>query len=430
MEAKGSIRFLSLFVLGLVIVFSFSLGVVLAEGMGDEGGMGNNMSEHMSVVREDMPHRESLRAVAMKSEKIHEIMKLRKKIREIFKNMTPEERRAFLLMTKEQIVKIAQEGKLEKLREEIKEREELERKGWKIRAISMREKERKFNEMREKLREINEKMKKRARIYHELKEMREQYKECLRENENQTEQCSLIREQYINKSKEYLIDTIDAAINALESAKDKVETSEYLNETQINVIVSHIDNEISLLNEIRENVTLCNNLSCLRDNAIRLKRNLKKVKFKVKEHLLKEEINRVGLIDKRADAILARLDMVLERARRYNLSEEKLQEINETVTEIKMDVEEARSKKEEAEQYYKTAQDYFAQGSPEKGKQFLEMAKDAIEEAKDKLKDANEKVQKIWNMIKHRKKIRMMLMEKSDVLEHEIEKEEENSEEE
>jgi len=347
-------------------------------------------------------------------------------LRTIFNNLTPEQKRILLLMHKEELLEIIKEGNPDEIREKIEEkmkkREELEKKGWKRRVVAFKEKEKRLNKIKERLKRVRMKIKEHREIERELRELKREYRECLEANQTtQDEICEQKREAFINKSKEYLLNAINVTIENLEAVKDKVETSEYLNETQIQTIVERIDNEIAIFESIKAKVLSCEDLSCLRESAEDLKRNLTRIKLSIRLRLLEEEGERIGLIEERANAILARLELLMERARANNISQDKLEQLETIVNEIRSDIETARAKKEESQDYFEKAKDAFREGSIEEGRTYLEMSKDALEEAKDALKEANKKLQKIWNYIKDKKRLRILLVEKTDALESEVE---------
>ncbi|GEM_PF-4988749 len=356
------------------------------------------------------------------SERAKRIKEKRELLKTVFKDLTPEQRRALLLMNKDEISKMIREGKKEEIKKRIEEkirgRMMLEKRKWKKRIVDVREKERRINKIKARLKKVQIRIKKHHEMEMKLRILRNKYKQCLASNNTlENESCDEIINEFIEKSKAYLMNGINVSIENLEALKDKVESSEYLNETQIQNIVIKIDNEIEILKSIEDEIAACNEISCLRDAAERLKRNIIRIKFLLKLRIFEEEMERIGLINERANAILARLELLMERAEKMNLSQDKIELLEENVNEIREDIDLACAKKDEAQENFEKAKEAFREGDIEAGKAYLEMSKDALEEARRALRDANSKLQRIWNYIKLRKKLRIFLVEKTEALE-------------
>ncbi|MFP4401090.1 MAG: Kazal-type serine protease inhibitor domain-containing protein [Candidatus Woesearchaeota archaeon] len=274
----------------------------------------------------------------------------------------------------------------DKIMSQVEEKQELIENGYKRREIArekledarLRYENAKDNFQNARERYVNSKQK--------INQNREQIRECFSEESDQA-MC----DEHINISKEFLLGTTDSLLNALEKIKAKIESSEMINETKAQDMLSEVDSVIDSLKESKSLLEDAETVSEIKDTAAKVKeswpeakRILKRGSGVVLNEKIRGTVARAEALEMRLEKILAGLE---EKGKDTSSIDEKLSEFSEMISLAKENYDLAGKKWMEAKTSGETD----------------DLAKEAnqyMARAREHMKQANEIVREIVKMIK------------------------------
>ena len=275
---------------------------------------------------------------------------------------------------------------------ELKEKEEFAKfdkaKAFKARTVQKA----KLEEEKIKYEAAKEDYEKAKESYKDVKEKLDKIKDKIEEcRESNSTECQQIREQAKENAKNFLLNTANMIINALEKLKSKIVASEDLSEEEAAKLIADIDAKIAAIKDAKTKIESAATNEEIKEAAKLIKEEWEKTKPELKKASGKLINSHVGEIVVRAKHLEAKLQRILAR-----MAEEgkNTAEIQPLIDEFSAKVKEAMDKYELAMQKYKEA------ATPGQIDEIVKQANAYLKEAQAALKEAHEKLGEIVKKIK------------------------------
>lgn len=304
---------------------------------------------------------------SLDADQIKNIMKLpRAQVQKVFTEYTAEE--------------LMDPSVRNQIRQEIQAQNQLKRNNFKQRQVAQQQIEQarqRYLQAKEKyLNARNRYMNARQRVI----QNREKIKACFQEGAD-TEGC----EDHLNVSKEFLLNTADSLIAALEKVKEKVEASEDINSTTYAELMEELQNVIAELEMAKDNLEDAETVEDIRAAAAELKELWPDAKRLLKRGTGRLLNSKIGGIIARSEALESRLERIIA----------KLEEEGIDTSFIDGMMDDFSQKVQLAKDKYELAREKWTQAKTpgevddivREGNEFMKQARDYLEEANQKIRD-------------------------------------------
>ncbi|MBI2176561.1 hypothetical protein HYU40_04435 [Candidatus Woesearchaeota archaeon] len=205
-----------------------------------------------------------------------------------------------------------------------------------------------------------------------LKEAKERLRSC--GNETQSDDCTKIRTDAVEKAKEAALKAVDRIVTHLQKLKDRIEGSENMPEEEVAEKVARIDALLSEIEVIKQKISVATTKEELNAAVKELKDAVKEVKRASEAHsqgLLRAEIN--GVIH-RSEVIEKKLDCALDGMEDNSTD---TSAVDDKLAEFSSKISAAREKLEQAKELLASEDDTKIA----EGKNLIREARDMVQEA-------------------------------------------------
>jgi len=220
-------------------------------------------------------------------------------------------------------------------------------------------------------------------------------KEKLRECKNvDSDDCNELRKRAQNHSTEMIINSANMIIEHLNKIKEKVDSSETMNETRAEEIISEIDGYTSELENAINKTKSAETKDEIKEAAKTVSKLWIKIRNRERLHAASVVNAREWGIIKRSEHLEKRLDQTLAKMEEHGIN---VTEINEKINEFSAKVNESKTKYELAQNLTDGA---YLEENKENLKEMVDEAKQLINESHEALKEANRMLVEIVKDIK------------------------------
>ena len=220
-------------------------------------------------------------------------------------------------------------------------------------------------------------------------------------NNLDTEECKILQNEVRALTKDYLLNVADTLIAHLQRIKEKVLSSEELEEGEVNEIVNNIDSKISELEKVKLEIRDADSREKLIEVVKNMRTILKDVKIESDEDVGKLRKGHIGEIIKRSEKLEIKLQRVLE----------KFDNDGQNITNIQPLIDDFNKKISDAREHYNLAIELFDKAKQfertnetnqtiEVRHQYIKDAHEHLRVAHNDLKEANEILKQIFRALK------------------------------
>ena len=296
-------------------------------------------------------------------------------------------------------------NKIEERRLEIRSEIEEMKENQKLRAFAvsnksmLREIKRESAEkMNEKVREMEKKenesgrnMEKREK---EMLRLREKVRLCSDNATNATDECRKVSNESFESAKDYLLNAVERAINALEKIKARVNSSEFLSEEEASNILVELNAEEANISAIKSQIENAGTREELRNAALSLKSEWENIREIHRTMQLRLALSHFGGIIVKSKNLEVKLNNVLEKLVIENKSVEGIEPL---IIRFNEDINDTKENFNSAHEILSAA---LASNSKEERKEMLEKAHSYMQKSKKSLKAAAETLKEILEKAK------------------------------
>ena len=269
---------------------------------------------------------------------------------------------------------------------------------FKVKTTKIKDLLKKRDITKERLDDIKEKLKIAKERYKENKEKaqerrqefvekRDEYRACIEEKGEDSDECQAIEDEIIATNKEYLLNTADALINHLEQVKEKLKSNDNVDEIDVTEAVGKIDELITKINTIKQEIEEVSTKSEFADVAAKLKRITAEIKDQSMMNIGRLLNADVGRILARSSILEQKLEDLLARLQEQEIV---ISDLDTKLTSFSGYVDEAKDLWEQAEDRFQEAKDLRNnQGQSSEVTALVKESRELAKTANSRLKDAH-----------------------------------------
>ncbi len=246
-------------------------------------------------------------------------------------------------------------------------------------------------------------MEKRAMVRTEVEALRSRnqtYRAC---KTNTSDDCTRIKDEYVNSSRNTIITSIDAAIQYLTKLKEKISASENINETRAAAITDDIDKAVEELEALKARATNATTPAEIKRIVADVRNNIRRAVARAELHAAELQRAHLRFIIARADVLEKRMDRLQNFLETKNITIDaaKIDEFNAKLEEARDYAEDSRRTFTNAGARHRIADGDKRMTAAELStmKNLTATTRENVKKARDALADANKILVDILNDI-------------------------------